>query len=117
MKKIMLVLVATVMLSGCSYSSNYLAGRPMSQEQEGLIRTSIDNGSIQKGMTYEEVYNLLGPPQRKMTNVWTYYAGSVGYLSGQGQGEKWQFNFTDGKLKSIHYFAPEMFGWRNVLKE
>jgi len=89
----------------------------MSEEQEGLIRTSIDNGSIQKGMTYEEVYNLLGPPQRKMTNVWTYYAGSVGYLSGQGQGEKWQFNFTDGKLKSIHYFAPEMFGWRNVLKE
>jgi hypothetical protein len=117
MKKIMLVLVATVMLSGCSYSSDFLAGRPMSEKQLALIITSIENGSIQKGMTYEEVENLLGPPQRKMKNVWTYYAGRVGYLSGQGQGQKWQFNFTDGKLKSIHFFSPEMWGWRNELKE
>jgi len=117
MKKIMLVLVVTVMLSGCSYSSSYLAGRPMSQEQYELIRTTINDGSIQKGMTYEEVYNLLGPAQRRIMNVWTYYAGSVSYVTGEGQGEKWQFNFTDGKLKSIYYFAQGIFGWRNVLKE
>ena len=113
----MLVLVATVMLSGCSYSSSFIAGHPMSDEQLELIRTSIENGSIQKGMTHEEVYNLLGEPQRKMMNVWTYYAGRVGYLSGQGQGEKWQFYFRDGKLKSILFATPEMWGWRDVLKE
>ncbi len=117
MKKITLVLVATAMLSGCSYSSSYLAGRPMSQEQYELIRASINDGSIQKGMTYEEVSNLLGPAQRRMMNVWTYYAGSVNYLSGDAPGEKWQFNFSNGKLKSIYYFSPAFFGWRNVLKE
>ena len=118
MKKIILVLLAMVVLSGCSYSSSYLAGRPMSQEQYKLIRNSIDDGTIQKGMTYDEVYSLLGPAQRRFMNTWTYDTGPVDYITGQSRGsERFQFNFKDGELKSIYYFGPGIFGWRNVLRQ
>ena len=118
MKKIMLGFVVTVMLSSCSYSSSYLAGRPMSPDQYQLIKNSIDDGTIHKGMTYDEVYNLLGPAQIRIMNVWIYDTGVVNYTIGRSDyGEKFQFNFRKGKLKSIHYSAPGIFGWRNVLKE
>jgi len=118
MKKIMLGLVVTVILLGCSYSSSYLAGRPMSQDQYQIIKNSIDDGTIHQGMTYDEVYNLLGRAQIRIMNVWIYDTGVVNYALGRSDyGEKFQFNFRKGKLNSIHYSAPGIFGWRNVLKE
>jgi uncharacterized protein YgiM (DUF1202 family) len=108
MKKIVLVLVAMMVLSGCSthtMATKYnMEKHPLTKEQLIQIRQNI--GKLQVGMTEEEVLVLLGYPQWKAhafgtTYQWTYSSHRMMYSA-----FIWSFNdinlfFKDGKLKKL----------------
>lgn len=120
MKKmlILLAIVLGLLAGGCSL------GPPMTVQQEQNIYKVVADRGLKKGMTMDEVRELMGEPQqiinpllRPNTSFWTYSSHSmVVELTPVGSfSRKIQLTFEYGKLvEAVRYTFP---GYRNLLEE
>jgi len=88
----------------------------MCQDQYDRIFMAIERGQFKKGMTEEEIIDLVGEPQKKVMSSWIYtshgmVANNLIDLGTAGSQRELRLFFRRGKL------IEAMKGWKNVLSK
>lgn len=100
MKKIMLSILLLLQFSACSYSFHQETWLQDPEKRNGMVRSLINQQHELKGMTEQEIIQLLGEPAEKLdkpTRQFVYYLGRAGFGVDDSL---FRLTFKNGKLES-----------------